>query len=381
MAPYKRKSDLALVTAETIEYAERKLEAGKSKREGTIPVTLGRFKRALTDNMERALAQHCRDLDFRFCGLTRNHVMKIAFDFAEINGMWNRFNKEKQMAGKDWLKGFCKRNKLSCSLARATGFNKVPVSRFYNNLKDCCLGKNAPAHKKFNVDEPGLSTVPNRTPKVLTSTGKITVCNISSAERGETHTTLHYAAWVQQEFLVQKEGKPTPHCSMLHGNRGNPHHTAVCCMGATCIFVPAVLSFPRKRMNHLLSKGAPSGTLCLVTETGYMNSGLIYRLVEKFCASCETISRRPDLARGRQSLDTLLTSCNFREFSKKPYTTTAPVKLAEKAFEVIGIEPFNTDVINEDLLTPSLVTDQPLNEVSSESANPSNEQPLHEVPA
>lgn len=116
--------------------------------QGTIPVSLGRFKRALTDEMERELAHHCRDLDSRFYGLTRKHVMKIAFDYTEMNGVSNRFNKEKKMAGKDWLKGFCKRNKLSvrtpeqCSMARAIGFNKVQVSKFYDNLKDCCLDKN-----------------------------------------------------------------------------------------------------------------------------------------------------------------------------------------------------------------------------------------------
>ena len=80
--------------------------------QGTIPVSLRRFKRVLTDEMERELAQHCRHLDSRFYGLTRNHIMKVAFDYVEINGVSNKFNKEK-MAGKDWLKGFCKRNKLS----------------------------------------------------------------------------------------------------------------------------------------------------------------------------------------------------------------------------------------------------------------------------
>lgn len=40
------------------------------------------------------------------------------------------------------------------------------------------------------MDETGLSTVPNRTPKVLTPTGKKTVCKISSAERGDTITAV-----------------------------------------------------------------------------------------------------------------------------------------------------------------------------------------------
>lgn len=363
--------------------------------QGTISVSLGRFKRVLTDEMERELAQHCRDLDSRFYGLTRKHIMKVAFDYAEMNGVSNRFNKEKKMAGKDWLKGFCKRNKLSvrspeqCSIARAMGFNKVQVSRFYDNLKDCCLSKKFAAHRKFNMDETGLSTVPNRMPKVLTPTGKKTVCKISSAERGETIT-------------------------------------AVCCMSATGIFVPPALIFPRKRINHLLFKDAPTGTLGLVTETGYMNSGLFLDWLKHFVHYVKPSAEDPILLIAdnhsthcslpailfcRENHITFLTLpphsshviqpldkgfygplkaayaveaekwlvqhpgevirlSDVARIFKEAYTATARVKIAEKAFEVTGIEPFNPDVINEELFAPSLVTDQPLNEVPVESADP-----------
>lgn len=214
-------------------------------------MSLGRYKKALTDEMERELAQHCRDFDGRFYGLTRKHIMKVAFEYAEINNVSERFNKEKKMAGKDWLKGFCSRNNLSlrtpeqCSMARAIGFNKVQVGRFYDNLKTCCTEKKFPAHRKFNMDETGISTVPNKTPKVLTPKGKKTVCKISSGERGETIT-------------------------------------AVCCMSATGVYVPPALIFPRKRMNHLLFKDSPPGTLNLVTETGYMNSDLFLEWLKHF---------------------------------------------------------------------------------------------------
>lgn len=141
-------------------------------------MSLGRYKKALTDGMERELAQHCRDFDGRFYGLTRKHIMKVAFEYAEINNVSERFNLENKMAGKDWLKGFCSRNTLSlrtpeqCSMARAIGFNKVQVGRFYDNLKTCCTEKQFPAHRKFNMDETGISTVPNKTPKILTPKGK-----------------------------------------------------------------------------------------------------------------------------------------------------------------------------------------------------------------
>ncbi|XP_054285350.1 uncharacterized protein LOC129001936 [Macrosteles quadrilineatus] len=412
MAPYKRKTDRVLLTAETLEEAKRKLEAGKSKREvarelginectlrkrlktGTVAESLGRYKKALTDEMERELAQHCRDLDSRFYGLTRKHIMKVAFDYAQMNGVSERFNQEKKMAGKDWLKSFCKRNNLSvrapenCSMARAIGFNRVQVSRFYDNLKECCIQKKFPAHRKFNVDETGLSTVPSRTPKVLTPKGKKTVCKIASAERGITVT-------------------------------------AVCCMSATGVFVPPALIFPRKRMNPSLFTDAPPGTLRLVTDTGYMNSDLFLDWLKHFVQHTKPSADDPVLLIAdnhsthcslqailycRENNVTFLTlpphashiiqpldKCFYgplkSAFSteaekwlvqhpgeviklrdvagifKEAYSATAKIKLAEKGFKVTGIEPFNPDIIDDELFAPSLVTEQPQSQNEDETAN------------
>ncbi|GBN40088.1 hypothetical protein AVEN_258208-1 [Araneus ventricosus] len=197
-------------------------------------------------------------------GLTRKHMMKVAFDYADVNVAAGRFNNERKSAGQDWLKSFCKQHNLSvrnpeqCSIARAMGFNEVQVTRFYNNLKSCYLEKKFPAHRKFNMDETGISTVPNRTPKVITPKGKKTVCKISSAERGQTVT-------------------------------------AVCCMGATGVFVPPALILPRKRMNRLLYKDALNGTLPLISDTGSMNSHLFIDWLKHFVKHAKPSAEDPVL--------------------------------------------------------------------------------------
>lgn len=123
--------------------------------QGTVPTSLGRYKNIFSDEMERELASLCRELDSRFYGLTRKRIMQIAYQFAEVNGLRDRFNTEKKMAGKDWLKGFLKRQKLSlrkpeqCSLGRAIGFNKVQVTRFFNNLKTLIEEKKFPPPTNF----------------------------------------------------------------------------------------------------------------------------------------------------------------------------------------------------------------------------------------
>jgi hypothetical protein len=185
---------------------------------------LGRYKTALTAEMERELAEHCRDLDRRFYGITRKLMMMIAFDYAVANGVSGRFNSEEKMAGKDWLKGFYQRQNLllhtpeQCSLGRAIGFNQVQCGTFFENLKVCFETKGFKSHRVFNMDESGISTVPNKTTKVISPVRKKYVCEVSSGERSNT--------------------------------------VSVCCFSPTGVYVPPAMIFPRKRMNNELFSGA-----------------------------------------------------------------------------------------------------------------------------
>jgi hypothetical protein len=89
------------------------------------------------------LAEHCRNLDARFYGLTQNRLMKLAFDFAEMNGLSDRFNAVKRLAGKDCVEAFCKQQGLTicapeqCSIGRTIGFNRAEVTLFFENLRLC----------------------------------------------------------------------------------------------------------------------------------------------------------------------------------------------------------------------------------------------------
>jgi hypothetical protein len=91
--------------------------------------------------MELERAEHCRNLDAKFYGLARNRLMQLAFDFAEMNGLSDRFNAVKRSAGKGWVVAFCKRQGLTlqqCSIGRAIGFNTAQVTLYFKNLKTCC---------------------------------------------------------------------------------------------------------------------------------------------------------------------------------------------------------------------------------------------------
>lgn len=404
MGKYKRKTNRTLkFTQELLDEARRRIGEGKSKRSvadalgvnesslrkrlksGTVPVCLGRFKPVFTADQERELADHMKDLDNRFYGLRMKDVKLLAYQYAELNHINHRFNQEKKMAGTHWVRDFARRNILSLrvpekvSLARATGFNKIQCKRFFDNLRKCYENTIVPAHRIFNMDETGMSTVPNKMPKVFASKGKRTVSKVVAAERGQ---------------LV----------------------TAVCCMGAAGVWVPPALIFPRKRMKDDLFYGCPPGTLKLVTDSGYMNSELFIRWLQHFqdyiksseddpvilildnhsshctleaITFCRNnfivlLSLPPHGSHKMQPLDRCFfgplksafsSECDkwmvqnpgrpvtLRQMSSlfhAAYSKVATIQICEKAFSTTGLYPFNPDVFTEEDFAPSEVTNRPL---------------------
>ena len=189
--------------------------------QGTVPTSLGRYKPVFNAAQEAELAAYCRYLDVRFYGITRVSLRRLAFSFAAANGCQAPFNQQSEMAGKEWTSAFCERNGFSlrvpekCSLGRAIGFNAAQVSRFFDNLKEVYGKHSYPPSRIYNMDETGVSTVPNKVPKVYAEKGKRAVSKIVSADRGQ---------------LV----------------------TAVCWISASGLYVPPALIFPRKRKNEEL---------------------------------------------------------------------------------------------------------------------------------
>ncbi|KAJ4451067.1 hypothetical protein ANN_02504 [Periplaneta americana] len=48
----------------------------------------------------------------------------------------------------------------------------------------------------------------------------------------------------------------------------------VCCLSPTGVDIPPAIIFPRKRFNPELYRGAPEGTLHLLSDSGFMNTEL-----------------------------------------------------------------------------------------------------------
>ncbi|XP_046685565.1 uncharacterized protein LOC124371268 [Homalodisca vitripennis] len=174
-----------------LESAKQMLRAGQSKRsiardlgitEGALKkklkmgagvTKLGRFVSVFTSEEKTQLKEHVIDLDSHFYGLIFKDFRKLSFEFAETNQVSNPFDKDTKMAGKVGLKLKKKKNKLSLrvptktSLARIMGFNKPQVDLLFQNLEELMIKHKFPPSRMFNMDESGISTVPNRAPRVV----------------------------------------------------------------------------------------------------------------------------------------------------------------------------------------------------------------------
>ncbi|KAJ4433630.1 hypothetical protein ANN_15940 [Periplaneta americana] len=132
----------------------------------------------LSQEVENDLVTHLLQLEKMFYGLTQRSVMQLAYEIAEKNKLATRFNKETKSAGKEWFSGFMKRHPElrlrqpeATSLARASGFNRVVVGKFFDTLEQLVDQHKLTAVRIFNMDETS-HTVVQRQEKILEQRGK-----------------------------------------------------------------------------------------------------------------------------------------------------------------------------------------------------------------
>lgn len=226
---------------------------------------LGKYRKVFTELQEMELCEHIFDMEQRFYGITLNDLRYLAYSLAEKNNIPHPFNKEKEMAGKDWVACFRKRHPNitlrkpeATSMARAQGFNKTNVNTFFNILKTVQDNHFHPAHRIYNVDETGLLTVQTRSSKVFSLKGRRQVGAITSAEKGLLST-----------FAV--------------------------CMSAGGTFIPPFVIFPRQKMKAELKDGAPPGSEFACNPSGWMQTDIFMQWFDHFLKYAKPSAEDPAL--------------------------------------------------------------------------------------
>ncbi|CAH0730223.1 unnamed protein product, partial [Brenthis ino] len=214
---------------------------------GIAASKLGRFRPVYTEDQEIELVTYLKNMDSAFFCLTRDEFKNLAFIYAKKNNLnypnsWDKYEK----AGDDWLSSFLSRHdQISLrtpevtSVARAKGFNRHEVRRFYENLEALTVKYDIDASRLYNMDETGISRTTNKPPKVLSTKGKKQVGIIASAERGQLTTIIG-------------------------------------CCNAAGSFLPPILIFARKKMQPRLLDGAPPGTQGTCTPNGWTSGEVFF---------------------------------------------------------------------------------------------------------
>ncbi|KAJ8936524.1 hypothetical protein NQ318_022612 [Aromia moschata] len=115
---------------------------------------------------ENELVTYIKTMESRLFGLNTNDIRQLAYQLVEKNNKRYCSNHIKQEAGKDWVRGFLKRN---------MAFNKESVNKFFTLLGEPI----------YNCDESGISSVSKSTAKILATKEKKQVGSLSSADRGQ----------------------------------------------------------------------------------------------------------------------------------------------------------------------------------------------------
>lgn len=175
---------------------------------------------------------------------------------------WHQF----QLAGIEWLYNFRNRHPTlslrtpeGCSLSRATSFNRHNVAMFFDNLEDVMSRHEAFGNgtRVYNLDETNTMTV-QKSAKVLAVRGQKQVSKVTSAERGTLVTTC---------YIVNATGNT----------------------------LPPVMIFPRVHFKSHMINGAPTGTLGLATQNGWMNGALFVQTMQHFINHTNSSRDNPSL--------------------------------------------------------------------------------------
>lgn len=207
-------------------------------------------RQVFTPREEVELEEYMKVSSKMFYGLTYRCARTLAFEYAsKINKNYPQTWNEKKMAGVEWMRSFMKRHpRLSyrkpenTSIARATSFNKSNVDHFFKNYAEVQTKYNFTAHRIWNTDETGITTV-LQAPKVIAETGTKGVGQCVSAERGVLVTM----------------------CGTVSAS-GNS--------------IPPLYIFPRIRMKESFLYGAVPGSVGFAEKSGWMSSKLFVKLLE-----------------------------------------------------------------------------------------------------
>lgn len=209
---------------------------------------LGRYGGTFSADDENDFCDYLKILDEMCFGLTAKQLKRAAYQFAEKHAISHRFNKHSRAAGKDWFCRFIERHPeipLRHSTSKSMTTHRQHVERFNVKMSALMDKYQFPPQSIYNMDEIGISTVPNHPPNALSFNEKRAVNKISSATKGL-------------------------------------HVTTVNAVSATGHFIAPAFVFKRKRMTPELIENTPHGSMGMVSNSHFITDDLFLDWLSHF---------------------------------------------------------------------------------------------------
>ena len=166
---YKKASLTLCIPTTTLRDRIKRLQQGSLELSSCAVKKLGNFKLVFNLEQEQELAKHLIFLESCLFPVTMKDLRELAFQLAEKNKMPHNFNKKTGIAGYQWAESFLKHNPVislrmpeGTSGARAMGFNRPAVNKFFELLTKSIAENNITPNNIYNVDEIGISSVPKK---------------------------------------------------------------------------------------------------------------------------------------------------------------------------------------------------------------------------
>ncbi|XP_058789921.1 uncharacterized protein LOC131663491 [Phymastichus coffea] len=192
---------------------------------------LGSFKTTFTGEQEKKLKQYIKDFNLSLRELSPLELRRIAFKYAEINGISHNFNKKTKLAGYDWYKNFIRRNEIEeksksePSIYISSKLNvDYNIDTFFPVLNNLQQLYKFPPNRIYSVHDRGVISIPNLSSKIFSAVDK-------------TMSTFNFLTVIT--------------CSNANGN-----------------FIPPLLIYPSKEDNPDFAKGCPTGTKIICQPSG-----------------------------------------------------------------------------------------------------------------
>lgn len=363
------------------------LQSGKAHKKLGRPSTL-------TDEQEREFSNRIIRLCEIGLPLTPSLVRRQAYKFCENNNIRHPFNVAKQVAGKDWLARFLKRNpNLSkrkaqhMNPARAQKLNKFIVNDYFEKIREVFEELNIHGNPQnlFNMDEKG--------------------CRL----------TVHH----QQQVIAQRGAKRVHLVAPEHAE----NVTIAGCCNALGNAIPPMIIFKGKRLKPEWADGLPRGSLVRMSPKGSMTTALFidflrhlsrykgtdghillvfdgasshldYSIVDEadrlgirlFCLPSNTTHELQPLDKAvyrsfeyhwDQELlrfwdrhpERRLNKARFSTIFSKVWTNCMTPKNILSGFTATGMFPLDPSAIPETAYAPSLATERPLEPIAENAAD------------